>query len=124
MVYLRSPNSGSAEKKKAAEDDDLDKREEKTIADGISDYMISADGKKIMIAKENSYFITDVAADQKLEKKMPANQIEMTIDPREDGARYSTMCGVSSAIFSTTRACMASIGTRCEHNMENLSTVQ
>ncbi|MGA9408554.1 MAG: PDZ domain-containing protein, partial [Bacteroidota bacterium] len=84
IAYLRSPNSGSADKKKTAEYYDLDKREEKTIADGISDYMISADGKKILIAKDGSYFITDVAADQKLEKKMPTDQIEMTIDPREE----------------------------------------
>ena len=84
VVYQRSPNSGSADKKKAVEYYDLDKREEKTIADGVSDYMISADGKKIMIAKDGSYFITDIAPDQKLEKKMPANQIEMTIDPRKE----------------------------------------
>ncbi len=84
VVYLKGPNRGSAEKKSAAIYYDLDKREEKTIADGISDYIISADGKKIMIDKDDSYFITDVAADQKLEKKVPTIQMEMTVTPREE----------------------------------------
>jgi tricorn protease len=84
VVYLRAPNSGSSEKKNAVGYYDLNEREEKTIADGISNYIISADGKKVMISKDGSYFIADVASDQKLDKKMPADQLEMTIDPRSE----------------------------------------
>ncbi len=84
VVYLKGSNSGSADKKNAAAYYDLDKREEKTIADDISNYMISADGNKIMIAKDGAYYITDVAADQKLEKKMPTGQMEITVNPREE----------------------------------------
>ncbi len=84
VVYLKLPNTGAADKKKAAVYYDLDKREEKTIADGIDNYMISADGKKILIAKTGSYFIADIAPEQKLEKKMPTNQLGMTIHPREE----------------------------------------
>lgn len=84
VVCLRMPNSGSADKKKSAVYYDLDKREEKTVADDIDNYMISADGKKMMVAKSGGYFIVDVAPDQKLDKRMPTSQMEMTINPREE----------------------------------------
>ncbi|HUI29335.1 MAG TPA: PDZ domain-containing protein [Candidatus Acidoferrales bacterium] len=84
VVYLKGPNSGSADKKNSIGYYDLDKREEKTISDDASNYMISADHNKIMIAKDGSYFITDVAPDQKLEKRMPTSQMEVTINPREE----------------------------------------
>jgi tricorn protease len=63
---------------------DLDKREEKAIVDDADAYQISADGKKILIAKQNSFSIVDVAADQKLDKKLPTNQLEMTVVPKEE----------------------------------------
>ncbi len=79
------PNTGSADKKRSVNYYDLEKREEKTIADNIANYQITADGKKIMIAKEgHSYYIADIAPEQKLEKKMPTDQISMTIDPRAE----------------------------------------
>ncbi len=84
VVFLKGPNSGSGEKKIAAMYYDLEKREDKTIADGVSDYAISADGKKIMIAKDKSYYITDIAPEQKLEKKMPVSDMTMTVNPREE----------------------------------------
>lgn len=84
VIYLKSPNSGSGEKKKSAMYYDLDKREEKTIAEDIDNYMLSVDGKKIMFAKSGGYFITDVAADQKLDKKMPTSQMELTVVPRAE----------------------------------------
>ncbi len=84
VLFIKAPNSGSGEKKNAVMYYDLEKREDKTIADGISNYMVSADGKKIMIAKEKSFFITDIAPEQKLDKPMPVGQMSMTVDPREE----------------------------------------
>jgi tricorn protease len=84
LVFHRVPNSGSADKKKPVMFYDLDKREEKTIVDDADSYQISADGKKILIAKQNSFSIVDVAADQKLDKKLPTNQLEMTVVPKEE----------------------------------------
>jgi tricorn protease len=84
VIYLKLPNTGSADKKKAIKYYDLSKREEKVIADGVDNYTLSADGKKILIVKEGSYFITDIAPEQKLEKKMPVDQMEMTINPRQE----------------------------------------
>ena len=84
VIYMQAPNTGSAEKKKAIKYYDLTKREEKTIADGVNGYTLSADGKKILIVKDGSYYVTDIAPEQKLEKKMPTDQMEMTINPRQE----------------------------------------
>ncbi|MCX8105633.1 MAG: PDZ domain-containing protein [Ignavibacterium album] len=84
VIYHRTPNSGSADKKKSVMFYDLEKREEKTIVDDADAYQLSADGKKILIAKQNSYSIVDVAPDQKLDKKLPTNQLEMTVNPKEE----------------------------------------
>ncbi|MDE3056743.1 MAG: PD40 domain-containing protein [Bacteroidota bacterium] len=84
VVYLKMPRTGSSEKKRTITYYDLDKREEKTVASEIDNYMISADGKKAMIAKSGSYYITDIAPEQKLEKKMPTSGMEMTVVPREE----------------------------------------
>ncbi len=84
VIYLKAPRTGSTEKKNSVEYYDLEKREEKTIADGINNYMVSANGKKMIITGDGSYFITDITPEQKLEKKMPTDQIEMTINPRAE----------------------------------------
>ncbi|WP_337866496.1 PDZ domain-containing protein [Ignavibacterium sp.] len=84
LIFHRAPNSGSADKKKPVMFYDLDKREEKTIVDDADAFQISADGKKILIAKQNSYSIVDVAPDQKTDKKLPTNQLEMTVVPKEE----------------------------------------
>ncbi|AFH50815.1 Periplasmic protease [Ignavibacterium album JCM 16511] len=84
VIFHKAPNSGSADKKKPIMFYDLDKREEKTIVDDADAYQISADGKKILVANKNSYSIVDVAPDQKLDKKLPTNQLEMTVVPKEE----------------------------------------
>ena len=84
VIYHHPPNSGSADKKKPVVYYDLDKREEKTITDDADDFQISADGKKILIVKKGSYSVVDIAPDQKMEKKLPVNQLEMTVVPRQE----------------------------------------
>ncbi len=84
VVYMRGPNSGSGEKENSLKYFDLSDREEKTVANDISGYMISANGGKFMIAKHGLYFITEVSADVKLDKKMPVEQMTVTVDPRKE----------------------------------------
>ena len=78
------PNSGSGEKDRAIKYYDFEKREEKTITPNADAFQLSADGKKILVALKGSYHIIKPDADQKLEKKMPTDQMEMTIVPREE----------------------------------------
>ena len=82
VVYMRNPNSGSADKKSSIKFFDFDKREEKTIVDDANGFAISADGKKILVAKSGQFSIVDIAENQKLDKLMPTSQLEMVIDPR------------------------------------------
>jgi len=84
VIYHRTPNSGSADKKKAVIYFDFDKLEEKTIVDDADAFQISADEKKVLIAKQNSFSVVDIAPDQKLDKKLPTNQLEMTVVPRDE----------------------------------------
>jgi tricorn protease len=84
LVFLRPPNSGSISKKGHLMYYDLDKREEKTIVDDADMFQVSADGKKVLVGKDNDYSIVDIAENQKLDKKMPVEQMEMTVDPRAE----------------------------------------
>jgi tricorn protease len=84
VIYIKNPPSGSQGEKRSVVYYDLDKREEKTIVNDIGNYSLSADGKKLLISKDQSFYVIDVAPDQKLEKKMPTDQMEMTVVPREE----------------------------------------
>ncbi len=84
VVYLRVPNSGSGEKENSVKYYDIAEREEKTVAGGISNFMISADGKKIMLSKQKSFYVTNIGPDQKLDKRMPVEQMSMKVVPREE----------------------------------------
>ena len=84
IIFHRTPNNGSADTKKSVFYYDFDKREEKTIVDDADVFQISADEKKILVAKQNSFSVVDIAPDQKLDKKLPTNQLEMTVVPREE----------------------------------------
>ncbi len=90
IVYLRVPNSGSADKKKPLMYYDLDKREEKTIADDVDVFDVSADGKKVLVAKSGSYSVVEVAENQKMDKKMPTTQIVLTVDPKAEWKQIFT----------------------------------
>ncbi|MBK7631858.1 MAG: PD40 domain-containing protein [Ignavibacteriales bacterium] len=90
VVFHRMPNNGSDDKKKPVCYFDLEKREEKTIVDDADAFQISADEKKILLLKQKVYSVVDVAPDQKLDKKLPTNQLEMTVVPRDEWKQIFT----------------------------------
>ena len=90
VIYHRTPNSGSADKKKSVVYFDFEKLEEKTIVDDADVFQVSADEKKILVAKQNSFSVVDIAPDQKMDKKLPTNQLEMTVVPREEWKQIFT----------------------------------
>jgi tricorn protease len=83
VIFHRMPNNGSDDKKKPVSYD-LEKREEKTILDDADAFQISADEKKILVSKQKSFSVVDIAPDQKMDKKLPTNQLEMTVVPRDE----------------------------------------
>jgi len=84
VIYHRIPNAGSADKKRSLMFYDLDKREEKTIVDDVDRFMVAADGKKVLVGKAGSYSIVDIGENQKLDKKVPTAQLDMTVDPKAE----------------------------------------
>ena len=84
IIYLKLPPAGTKEQKKAIEFYELDSRKEKEIISDIDNFTVSADGNKLMVSKGGSFFIIDIAPEQKLEKKMPTDQMEMTVIPRDE----------------------------------------
>ncbi len=84
VIFHRMPNNGSDDKKKPVSYYDLEKREEKTILDDADAFQISADEKKILVSKQKSFSVVDIAPDQKMDKKLPTNQLEMTVVPRDE----------------------------------------
>ncbi|MBF8296498.1 MAG: Periplasmic protease [Bacteroidetes bacterium] len=90
VLFHRAPNAGSADKKKPLMYYDLDKREEKTVVDDVDMVDVSADGKKVLVGKSGSYSIIDVGENQKLDKKMPTSQLDMTVDPKAEWKQIFT----------------------------------
>lgn len=84
VLYHRLPRSGSEDNQRPVVYFDLKEREEKTILEDADWYMLSADGKKLLARKNGSFYVTDVAEGQKLEKPLPTDQLEMTVDPRAE----------------------------------------
>ncbi len=84
VIYLKMPNKGSESKDRSIAYYDLEKRKTETIADGVNNYTISANGKKMLISKEGTYYVTDIAPKVKLETKMPVSEMQMTVNPREE----------------------------------------
>lgn len=84
IAYARYPNTGSDGENASLKFFDLEEREEKTILDKMDGYDVSADGKKVFVAKEGSYYVVDFDADQKTEKAIAVAEMEATINPMEE----------------------------------------
>ncbi len=62
-----------------------EKKKEKTIVDGQGQFILSANGKKLLvIGNDKKAWIVDAAADQKLEDPIAFAGINVTIDPRAE----------------------------------------
>lgn len=84
LVFHRRPNTGSSDEKQPVMFYDLTEREEKTIAEDADYYQVSADGEKVIIGKDDTYYVVELKEDQKLEKKMPSGDLVMNVDPRAE----------------------------------------
>ena len=84
VLYRRPPRTGSGEEKSPILYFDLKEREEKTIIDDADTYDLAGGGEKILVAKKKDYAVIDIKADQKMEKKLPTSELEMSVDPRAE----------------------------------------
>jgi len=93
VIYHKLPNSGSADEEKPVMFYDLKEREEKTILKNADDFMVSADGEKMLVAKSKgspSFSVIDVKADQEMKDMLPIDQMEMAVDPKAEWKQLFT----------------------------------
>ena len=69
---------------------DLKDRKQKTIIDDANDYQLSANGEKMLISKSRKLSVINVAENQKADKFVPLQDMEVTIQPREEWKQIFT----------------------------------
>jgi tricorn protease len=84
VVYHRGGNTGANQKERPIMIYDLESREESAVLPDADGYVISADGKKMMVHAGGSFSIVDVAANQSMSKNMPTGKMEMRVVPKEE----------------------------------------
>ncbi len=90
LIYQKYPNTGSDEEKSPLMYFDLEERESKTILDETDDYTVSADGKKILVRDGSNLAVVDVGEKQKMDTKLPLDEMEATIDPKAEWKQIFT----------------------------------
>ncbi len=83
IIYMRYPNTG-AEGQASLKVYDFDKKEEKTIIDGIGGYTASGDRNKLLINKGGQFGVIDPNEGAKLDKTMNLKTMIATIDPKAE----------------------------------------
>lgn len=84
IIYHHYPNSGSDSKTRPIKYFDIEEREEKTILDDADGFDIAAGGDKMLVMNNRSLAIVDIKPGTKMENKLPLDEMEMTIIPRQE----------------------------------------
>ena len=84
VLYRRLPRTGSGDEESPIVYFDLEEREEKTVIGDVGGLRVSADHKKLLVWKEQKAAIIDIGPDQKMDKPLRLEELEMSIDPREE----------------------------------------
>jgi len=82
LIYQQYPNLGSdGTAKTVLKYFDLDKREDKTILTDVNRYWMAAGNSKLMVQRGNTFDIIKPEENQKFEKPLRLNEMEMMVDP-------------------------------------------
>jgi len=84
IIYMKYPNTGNTGAKATIKYYDIDKREEKTILEDANYYLISANKQKILVARQNTFAILKPEENQKFEKTLRINEMQMAVNPVEE----------------------------------------
>jgi tricorn protease len=82
LIYMRLADSGSSQKKARLVYYDFKERKEETILEELNSFKLTADGKKLLVARNDQYVIIEPKKDQKFEKPLATGKIEALIDPK------------------------------------------
>ena len=85
LIYVRrSPRGSDTEPAIILFDLDDEEKEEKTVLEGVSVFALSANGKKLIVRKDDKMAIIDAKPDQDFDKPMSLKGMTTLIDPREE----------------------------------------
>ena len=84
ILYLRQPDAGSNQKKSRLLYYDFKERKEETILEDVDSFQVTADGKKLLVSRKDQFAILEPKKDQKFEKPLTTDKLEMTVDPKAE----------------------------------------
>ncbi|MDP4262942.1 MAG: PDZ domain-containing protein [Bacteroidota bacterium] len=84
IIYMKYPNTGAPDGKGSLKYFDIEKKEEKTIIDGVDNARVSANGQKVLISKSGSFSVISTTEGQKADKTLAISDMQMTVDPEQE----------------------------------------
>ena len=81
LIYMRYPNTGTADGKASIKFYDFEKRDEKTIINDAEGYLLSGNDEKMLVAKSGGMAVISPDESAKFDKPLRLNEMQMTIDP-------------------------------------------
>lgn len=103
VLYLRLPRAGTGQERDPDADEpetpasalvfyDLKDKKEAKILDGVTDFRVTADGKKVLVHTDAWAFV-ELAKDQTVKDKIPLAKLTTEVDPREEWNQILTDAG-------------------------------
>jgi tricorn protease len=90
IIYVKMANTGSAEQEASIKYFDMDKRQEKNIINGIDDYLLSADGQKLLVRQGKNLIVIKPEEGQKADKPLHLDEMKMMVDPPQEWQQIFT----------------------------------
>ena len=84
IIFIRYPNTGAPDGKGILKYWDIEKKDEKTILDGVDNARLSANGQKLLVAKSGTFAVITPSENQKFEKTLPLGDMQMMVDPTQE----------------------------------------
>ena len=87
LIFHRMPRSGSSDEDQPIAYYDLEEREEETVLDNATGFVVSANGKKMLVRSQDTFAIIDIKPGQKIggkgnsNNKLDTSKLEMMLDP-------------------------------------------
>ncbi|HEX7090872.1 MAG TPA: PDZ domain-containing protein [Longimicrobiales bacterium] len=84
VLYHKHTRTGADDEKNPIVAYDLKERKEETIVEDANTFLVSADGKKLLVRHQDRFAIIDPRPNQKLDKTLATANLETTVDPRAE----------------------------------------
>ena len=84
VIYHKHVRRGAADEKNPIVAYDLKERKEETLVEDANTFIVTADGKKMLVQKDRTFAIVDIKPNQKLEKPLAVANLETIVNPREE----------------------------------------